>query len=141
MSYLVAAGLPYTGAAVATTPNGMLMSLGGKATDYAAFQGGSTYGDVFAVNINNVADPAGQLTEIIESGDMWYAGTTPGSAVQGSLDLDRILHHEERHSQQWAEKGTIVMGIDYGTGYYMDQHGMTNPLEEDAGLHDGGYTR
>ena len=32
-SYVAAAGLPYTGAAVTTTPNGMLMSLGGKPTD------------------------------------------------------------------------------------------------------------
>jgi hypothetical protein len=140
-SYVVAAGLPYTGAAVATTPNGMLMSLGGKPTDYAAFQAGSTYGDIFAVNINNSPDPTAQLKQIINSGDMWYADATPGTASQSTMDLDRILHHEERHSQQWAEKGTIVMGIDYGTGYYMDQKGMTNPLEEDAGLHDGGYKR
>ncbi|MCV7173735.1 ESX-1 secretion-associated protein [Mycobacterium manitobense] len=140
-SYLVAAGLPYTGAAVATTPNGMLMSMGGKPTDYAAFQAGTTYGDIFAVNINDLKNPQETMRDMIESGHEWGAGATPGSAREGTLDLDRILHHEERHSQQWADKGTLLMGIDYGTGYYMDQHGMTNPLEEDAGLHDGGYTR
>jgi hypothetical protein len=140
-SYWTAAALPYTGAAVATTPNGMLMSMGGKPTDYAAFQAGTTYGDIFAVNINDLKNPQETMRDMIESGNKWEAGRTPGSAREGTIDLDRILHHEERHSQQWADKGIIGMGIDYGTGYYMDQNGMTNPLEEDAGLHDGGYER
>ncbi|MGW4095604.1 type VII secretion target [Mycobacterium sp. NPDC004974] len=137
-SYTAAAGLPYTGAAVATTPNGMLMALGGKPTDWAAFQGGSTYGDIFTVNINDVKNPAEQLRAIIDSGNMWY-GREGGVPVQGGLDLDRLLHHEERHSQQWAEKGPVRMGIDYGTGGIIQGKGGVHPLEEDAGLSDGGY--
>ena len=97
--------------------------------------------DRFTVNINDLKNPQEAMRDMIESGHEWGAGATPGSAREGTLDLDRILHHEERHSQQGADKGPLLLGIDYGTGYYMDQHGMTNPLEEDAGLHDGGYTR
>lgn len=137
-SYAAAAGLPYTGGAVTTTPNGMLMALGGKPTDWAAFQGGSTHGDIFAVNLNDVEHPARKLRDIVESGNMWYGGVN-GVGREGVLDLDRLPHHEERHSQQWAEKGPVRMGIDYGTGAVIEGKGGVNPLEEDAGLSDGGY--
>ena len=76
---------------------------------------------------------------MIESGKMWYAGAEPGSARMGNIDLDRILHHEERHSEQWAQKGPLQMGIDDGTGLIIEHKGGINPLEEDAGLSDGGY--
>ncbi|KLI05992.1 hypothetical protein ACT17_13065 [Mycolicibacterium conceptionense] len=137
-SYTAAAGLPYTGGAVATTPTGTLMALGGKPTDWAAFQGGSTYGDIFTVNLNDVEHPGNKLRDIIQSGNMWYGGAN-GVGREGALDLDRLLHHEERHSQQWAEKGPVRMGIDYGTGGIIQGMGGVNPLEEDAGLSDGGY--
>lgn len=138
LSYDAAAQLHHTGGAVSTTPNGMLMALGGKPTDWAAFQGGSTYGDVFAVNLNDEPNPAGRLEEMIDSGRMYYPG--PNGPEPGALDLDRILHHEERHSQQWARNGVDGMAADYGTGLFIDRVlGGVNPLEENAGLSDGGY--
>ena len=57
-----------------------------------------------------------------------------------NLDLDRLLHHEERHSQQWAAKGYAGMLRDYGWELIREKvFRKTNRLEEDAGLADGGY--
>ncbi|MGF2950950.1 hypothetical protein ACOJVP_01135, partial [Mycobacterium sp. THU-M116] len=55
-------------------------------------------------------------------------------------DLDRVLHHEEIHSQQWAAKGYQGMILDYGRELLRELvFGSTNRLEVDAGLSDGGY--
>ena len=51
----------------------------------------------------------------------------------GTLDLDRLLHHEERHSQQWAHNGHLGM-LWALTSDWMG-------LERDAGLSDGGYEK
>ncbi|UHJ56252.1 hypothetical protein LT337_04405 [Mycolicibacterium fortuitum] len=59
---------------------------------------------------------------------------------QSTLDLDRLLHHEERHSEQWAQKGFVWMARDYGLGAIIEQKTGINPLERDAGLSDGGYS-
>ncbi|MFI9504768.1 ESX-1 secretion-associated protein [Nocardia sp. NPDC052566] len=118
------------GGRLATTPNGMIMGLGGNwLQDLYSQKGGTTYGDIFMFNIDNVADPADQLRKIVESGTTWFENDK--GPYKGNLDLDRLLHHEERHSRQWADKGYFGMiwaAVTDGDG-----------IEKDAGLRDGGY--
>lgn len=119
------------GGRLATTPNGMLMGLGGNwLQDQFSQKGGTTWGDTFMVNIDDPTDAAQQLQKVIESGRAPAVGAD-GIPHPGELDLDRLLHHEERHSQQWAEKGYAGMFWDVIT----DSDG----IEKDAGLSDGGY--
>ncbi len=117
------------GGRLVTTPNGMLMGLGGNLIQRQfSRRGGTTWGDIFMVNIGDDADPAEQLRQIVRSGRV------------GKLDLDRVLHHEERHSRQWASKGYAGMLRDYGWELFRELvFGKTNRLEADAGLSDGGY--
>ena len=117
------------GGRLATTPNGMLMAVGGNWIQRQFSQrGGTTWGDIFMINIGNRTDPAGQLRRIVRSGH----GCNP--------DLDRVLHHEERHSRQWAARGYAGMLRDYSWELFRELvFGKTNRLEEDAGLSDGGY--
>lgn len=128
------------GGRLMTTPNGMLMGLGGnQLQDLYSEAGGSTWGDIFMLNIDDPSDAAQQLKQVAESGQMWYPADD-GNGSQGRLDLDRILHHEERHSQQWADKGYGTMLREYGWEIFREKVlGKTNRLEEDAGLSDGGY--
>jgi hypothetical protein len=118
------------GGRLVTTPNGMLMGLGGNWIQRPFSQrGGTTWGDIFMVNMGKVADPAERLRRIVRAGYAW-----------GNLDLDRVLHHEERHSRQWAARGYAGMLRDYGWELVRESvFGATNRLEEDAGLSDGGY--
>jgi hypothetical protein len=118
------------GGRLVTTPNGMLMGLGGNWIQRRFSQrGGTTWGDIFMINMGKVADPAERLRRIVRSGHAW-----------GNLDLDRVLHHEERHSRQWAAKGYAGMLRDYGWELVRELvFGAANRLEEDAGLSDGGY--
>jgi hypothetical protein len=113
-----------------TTPNGILMGLGGNWVQRRFSQrGGTTWGDIFMVNMGKVADPAELLRQIVRSGHAWH-----------KLDLDRVLHHEERHCRQWAAKGYPGMLRDYSRELVREWvFGKTNRLEEDAGLADGGY--
>lgn len=127
------------GGSLATTPNGMLMGLGGPVMDKIGVHGGTTYGDVFVMNIDGSKDPADQLSKIIQSGANWGQDDS-GVPFQSTLDLDRLLHHEERHSEQWAQKGFVWMARDYGLGAIIEQKTGINPLERDAGLSDGGYS-
>ncbi len=117
------------GGRLVTTPNGMLMGLGGNRIQRQFSQrGGTTWGDIFMVNMGNRSDPAEQLRRIVRSGRAH------------NLDLDRVLHHEERHSRQWAAKGYAGMLRDYSRELVRESvFGKTNRLEEDAGLSDGGY--
>jgi hypothetical protein len=116
------------GGRLVTTPNGMLMGLGGnRMLGVFSQRGGTAWGDIFLMNIDRVAEPAEQLRRIVRSGHAWSSGRDRVPFASG-LDLDRLLHHEERHSAQWAAKGYL------GTVF-----GKTNGLEEDAGLSDGGY--
>jgi hypothetical protein len=56
------------------------------------------------------------------------------------LDLDRVLHHEERHAAQWANRGYLGMLAAYGRELVREfAFGAVNRFEEDAGLADGGY--
>jgi hypothetical protein len=117
----------------------MLMGLGGNGLqDLFSEGGGTTWGDIFMVNIDDPDDPAQQLRQIVRSGEAWYPAPD-GNGRQGNLDLDRLLHHEERHSQQWAEKGYPTMLKEYGWEWLREKAGYPNRLEEDAGLSDGGY--
>ena len=118
------------GGRLVTTPNGILMGLGGNWIQRQFSQrGGTTWGDIFMVNMDKVADPAEQLRQIVRSGHAWH-----------QLDLDRVLHHEERHCQQWAAKGYTGMARDYSRELVRELvFRKTNRLEEDAGLADGGY--
>lgn len=118
------------GGRLVTTPNGMLMGLGGNWIQRRFSQrGGTTWGDIFMLNAGDVADPAGLLRRIVRSGRAWH-----------TVDLDRVLHHEERHCRQWAAKGYLRMLRDYGWELVREYvFGKTNRLEDDAGLSDGGY--
>jgi hypothetical protein len=91
------------------------------------------------MNIDRVAEPAEQLRRIVRSGHAWSSGRDRVPFASG-LDLDRLLHHEERHSAQWAAKGYLGMLRHYGRELIRETvFGKTNRLEEDAGLSDGGY--
>ena len=128
------------GGRLVTTPNGMLMGLGGNWIQRQFSQrGGTTWGDIFMVNMGNLTDPAEQLRRIAESGHAWHLDGS-GTPSESSLELDRVLHHEERHCQQWAAKGYAGMLRDYSWELVREMvFGKTNRLEEDAGLSDGGY--
>jgi hypothetical protein len=128
------------GARLVTTPNGMLMGLGGNwIQGLFSQQGGTAWGDIFMVNIDRCSDPCEQLRQIVRSGRAWYSGAH-GAPTQSGLNLDRVLHHEERHAAQWAAKGYLRMLRDYGWELVRERaFGKTNRLEDDAGLSDGGY--
>lgn len=128
------------GARLVATPNGILMGLGGNWIQRQfCRRGGTTWGDIFLVNLGAVTDPAGWLRRIVESGHAWYL-RADGRPSESLLDLDRVLHHEERHCRQWAAKGYAGMLADYGRELVREYaFGAINRLEEDAGLADGGY--
>jgi hypothetical protein len=128
------------GGRLVATPNGMLMGVGGNRIQRLfSQQGGTAWGDIFMVNIDRCSDPCQQLRQIVRSGHAWYTDQR-GTPVQSSLNLDRVLHHEERHSAQWAAKGYLRMLRDYSWELIRETvAGKTNRLEEDAGLSDGGY--
>ena len=98
--------------------------------------GGTTYGDVFLLNKDASTSPLGDLTSLIQTGSM--PGDRPNTAIAFSQGVDRLLHHEEIHSRQWADRGGgygLSYLLDYGAG-----HGFSlSPDEQDAGLADGGY--
>ncbi|GAA1869376.1 hypothetical protein [Asanoa iriomotensis] len=122
------------GGRLVTTPNGMMMGLGGNLIqDQFSQRGGTTWGDTFMLNIDDPQDPAQQLREVAASGHAWYEGDS--GAYRGALDMDRLLHHEERHSQQWAAEGYT----GFLASYAWEQVTGGNETEEDAGLSDGGY--
>ncbi|MBA3989982.1 MAG: hypothetical protein H0X54_02955 [Propionibacteriales bacterium] len=120
------------------------------------FSGGTTYGDIFMVNIDDPEDAEEQLRAMVAGGTAMYV--VDGEVVSGRLDLDRLLHHEEIHSQQYAERGLwpfIDEYLDEQVDWvWVDVPGDLNPLpvpvpvtrngcgnslEEEAGLEGGGY--
>ncbi|OBA73782.1 hypothetical protein A5641_04280 [Mycobacterium sp. 1554424.7] len=113
------------GGRLVTTPNGILMGVGGNWLQRQfSRRGGTTWGDIFMVNAGPLGDPAERLRRIVRSGH----------------DLDRVLHHEERHCRQWAANGYLGMLGGYGWELVRELvFGKTNRFEEDAGLSDGGY--
>jgi hypothetical protein len=128
------------GACLATTPNGMLMGLGGNwIQKQFSRQGGTAWGDIFMVNVDDSIGPAHRLRQIVQSGHAWYTDGN-GKPIESKLALDRVLHHEELHCQQWAAKGPARMITAYIWEVIRDKvFGKTNRLEQDAGLSDGGY--
>ena len=133
------------GGRLATTPNGMLMGLGGNwLQDKYSLNGGTTWGDIFMLNIDDPADAAQTLRDAVNSGKGYY-NFDDGSTGPGQLDLDRLLHHEERHSQQWADLGYAEFVATYAAGsagtwlINLGPWNYDNWFERDAGLHDGGY--
>lgn len=130
-SYEVVRGIASTGGCLVTTPNGVLMGLGGNRFHaQLSRRAGTMWGDLFMVNVTRTSDPAHQLRDIVESGRI----------SSGGPDLDRVLHHEEIHAQQWAALGPIQM-----PARYLAEEARarilrgTNSFEADAGLSDGGY--
>jgi hypothetical protein len=115
------------GGRLVATPHGIVMGLGGNWLQRLFSQrGGTTWGDIFMVNSPRVDDPARVLRDIISS--------------RGTLDLDRLLHHEEVHSAQWAALGYLGMLRSYGWELLRELvFRKTNRLELAAGLRDGGY--
>jgi hypothetical protein len=106
-------------------------------------QGGTAWGDIFMVNVSvddkDSTVPARRLRQIVESGHAWYTDRK-GRPLESNLSLDRVLHHEELHSQQWAAKGHARMITAYLWEALRDRlFGKINRLEADAGLADGGY--
>lgn len=128
------------GGRLVTTPNGMLMGVGGNLVQRLfSRRGGTTWGDLFMVNAGKVTDPAGLLCQIVSSGRAWYLDGN-GTPRASRLDLDRVLHHEERHAAQWADRGYGGMLAGYGRELFRELvFGAVNRLEADAGLADGGY--
>jgi hypothetical protein len=128
------------GGRLVTTPNGMLMGLGGnRIQQQFSREGGTAWGDIFMVNVDDSIGADHRLRQIIQSGHAWYRGGD-GTAVESNLALDRVLHHEELHCQQWAAKGHAGMITAYLWEVIRNKvFGKTNRLEEDAGLSDGGY--
>jgi hypothetical protein len=129
------------GGRLLTTPNGMLMGLGGNWIQRLfSQQGGTAWGDIFMVNVPiDDSGPARRLRQIVESGHAWYSDRQ-GRPIESKLVLDRVLHHEELHSQQWAAKGHARMITAYLWEVFRDRlFGKTNRLEAQAGLADGGY--
>lgn len=123
------------GGRLVTTPNGMLMGLGGnRLLGLFSQRGGTTYGDAFVLNIGRGIDPVNELRAAVLSGRSRHQ-RKDGATFAGSIDLVRLLHHEERHSQQWAAKGPAR----FVASYLWEQVQGRNDTEEDAGLSDGGY--
>jgi len=128
------------GGRLVTTPNGMLMGLGGnRIQQQFSREGGTAWGDIFMVNVDDSIGANHRLRQIVESGHAWYPGGD-GTPVESNLALDRVLHHEELHCRQWAAKGHAGMITAYLWEVIRDKvFGKMNRLEADAGLSDGGY--
>lgn len=120
-----------TGGALVATPNGVLLGVAGnRLHNQFSQRGGTMWGDVFLLNSRIGGDPAEQLRRIIEAGRLGAGG--PG--------LDRLLHHEEIHAQQWATRGISRMIRDYSWELFRETVlRRPNRLETAAGLRDGGY--
>ncbi len=122
------------GGRLVATPNGILMGAGGNWLQGLYSQnGGTTYGDIFMVNVDD-GDPVEVLKAAIQDGRAVY-DDDHGGHYTGNLDLDRLLHHEERHSHQWADEGYGGFLASYG----WEKLTGGNETEEEAGLSDGGY--
>lgn len=119
----------------AATPNGMLTGVGGELIQQTiSQQAGTCVGDVFAVNMDHPPKGAAEeLRQIILSGTSTWQ--SEDGQLQRGNELDRILHHEERHSQQWAAEGRV----NFLRKYFWPTDAKPNPFETNAGGSDGGY--
>ena len=128
------------GAGLVTTPNGMLMGLGGSPMlALFAAKGGTTWGDIFRLHIDHPTDPATTLENVVASGSMPIS-QDPDGATNHWLDLDRLLHHEEIHAEQWARQGFLGFLLSYAWQAVKARgDGREILFEQQAGLADGGY--
>ena len=123
------------GGRMLTTPHGTLMGLGGnRLLGLLVQRGGTTYGDLFMLNIRPVGEPVAELRETVRSGRSRHQ-RPDGTTYAGRTDLVRLLHHEERHARQWAEAGAGR----FVASYVWERARGHNDTEEGAGLSDGGY--
>lgn len=123
------------GGRMVTTPHGTLMGLGGnRLLGLFVQRGGTAYGDLFMLNIRRVDDTVAELRETVWSGRSRHQRRN-GTTYAGRLPLDRLLHHEERHAQQWAAAGAVR----FIASYVWERARRRNDTEEGAGLSDGGY--
>lgn len=130
-SYDAVRAICNTGGCLVTTPNGVLIGLGGnRFHTRLSRRAGTMWGDLFMVHVDRGSDPVRRLRDIVEAGRI-----SPGGP-----DLDRVLHHEEIHAQQWATLGAIQFPARYLAEEAKVQiFGGTNSFEAEAGLSDGGY--
>jgi len=141
-SYLSLAKMIGGERALVTTPYGTLMGVGsGWGWGALSEREGSTYGDVFLINIDHPAnnDGATVLNNIIQGGKAPDVTDSRGR-TPGGVDLNVTLHHEEIHSQQYARDGLSGFAVRYGAEAAIaggDAGKMS--LEIEAGLKDGGY--
>lgn len=128
------------GARLATTPNGMLMGIGGnRLVRLFEMMGGTTWGDIFLLNIGRPDDPVSVLKKVVGSGSAPITGDPTGQ-TRNWLALDRLLHHEEIHAQQWASQGHARFALSYVRQAIIHRgNGKDIPIEQQAGLADGGY--
>lgn len=154
-----------TGGRIATTPNGMLIAMRGEKEhpwipiDLAIQRGGTTFGDLFTLP-DSSSNPAEVLRSFIRSGSRTLEFEDGSTVV---IDNDRLLHHEERHSQQWAHYGEAQFAALYASAevdsvakkalpYWLkkrfaDEAGLSveewelNRFELRAGARDGGYLK
>ena len=125
------------GGRLVTTPNGMLMGAGGsRGLRLLSRRGGTTWGDLFLLNLPARDGGERVLRSVIGSGRA-NVRRPDGSFAPGRLPLARLLHHEERHARQWARRGPVR----FAGGYLWEQVRRGNQTEQDAGLGDGGYRR
>lgn len=130
------------GLQLVATPYGTLMGLGIRWPRSLLSQlGGTTYGDVFLVNIDHRKglDSGAVLGHLITAGRAPNTRDRSGQTLSG-LSLDRLLHHEEIHSRQYARSGQARFMASYawqGLRGRFDGHRIAYEIE--AGLADGGY--
>ena len=72
--------------------------------------GGTTWGDIFLIN-SGARDAGPILAATVEAGRVVYR--RDGQMCLGRLPLDRLLHHEEIHADQWAQRGPARFASAY----------------------------
>jgi hypothetical protein len=123
--------------ALVATPEGILMAAPGpkslgvipNTVDIFSARGGTMWGEIFVLNGSH-DDPASVLEDTITDGV-----PPPGS---GAPSLERLLRHERVHAEQWARLGYTRFIWEYLTNG--PNNPCEHPLEQEAGLADGGYT-
>jgi len=128
------------GGRLVTTPNGMLMGLGGnRLQGLFSLAGGTTWGDIFLLNIDRPTDAVTVLGAVIAGGSKPIT-QNPDGATNSRIALERLLHHEEMHSRQWARLGYARFLNAYVWQMVRARgDGSAIPFEQQAGLSDGGY--
>ncbi|MFD1051115.1 MCE family protein, partial [Kibdelosporangium lantanae] len=70
--------------------------------------------DKLATITKVLVDERGALAETLDIAPLALSNLVNAyNASSGTLDMDRLLHHEERHSQQWAREGHTAYIASY----------------------------